>query len=65
MFFSNPVCPYSWLVTAIGAGAIDISVSVYSSFVEVSSMILRDPNRSDNTFISFVLLELVVVLSDR
>ena len=65
MFFSNLVCLYSWLVTAISAGAVDISMSVCSSFVEASSVILRDPSHSDNTSILFVSLELVMVLPDR
>ena len=65
IFFDNPACLYSWLVTAIGAGAVDISVSICSLFVEASSVILRDPSHSDNASILFVLLELVVVLLNR
>ena len=46
---------------ATGAGATDISVSIglYSS-VEASLLICKDSSHSDNTSISFVLLELVL-----
>ena len=65
MFFGNPACTFSWPVTAIGAGATDISVSVRSSFIEASYAICKDPSRSDNASILSVHLELVVVLPDR
>ena len=62
MFFSNPACT---LFTAVsGTGAIDMSSVVVCSYLsEASSMICKDPNHSDNASISFVLLELVLVLS--
>ena len=49
--------------TAMGAGAVDISVSVclLVSF-EASSVILRDPSLSDNASKLFVRLELVLVI---
>ena len=65
MFFGNPVCLYSWLVTAIGASAVDISVSICLLSADASSVILRDPSHSDNASILFILLELVVVLPNR
>ena len=64
MFFSNTACTFLLFATVSGAGATDISfmvVCLYSS--EASSMICKDPNYSDNASISFVLLELVLVLS--
>jgi len=64
MFFGNPAWTFLLFATAAGAGATDISsvvVCLYSS--EASSVICKDPNRSDNASISFVLLELVLVLS--
>jgi len=47
----------------IGAitGAVDISVSVHSSSFEASFVILKDPSRSANASILFVLLELILV----
>ena len=52
---------FSLTAAAVVAGATDISVSVclYSS-VEASLLICKDPSRSDNASISFVLLELVL-----
>ena len=48
---------------AMGAGAVDISVSVRSLvLLEVLSVILRDPNLSDNVSKLFVHLELVLVI---
>ena len=47
--------------TAVGAGVVDISVSVHLYLLEASSVICKDPSRSDNASISFVLLELVLV----
>ena len=44
----------------VASSAVDISVSVCSSFVETSSLICKDPSHSDNAFILFVLLELVL-----
>ena len=47
--------------TTIGAGAVDISVSVHLLvLLEALSMILRDPSLSDNASKSFVRLELVL-----
>ena len=49
--------------TTIGAGAVDISVSVHSLVsLEALSMILRDPSLSDNASKSFVCLELILVI---
>jgi len=59
MFLGIPACAFSLFAT----GAMDISVSVCSSSLEASSVILKDPSCSDNASISFVYLELVVVLS--
>ena len=42
------------------AGAVDISMSIRLSFVEASLLICKDPSRSDNASISFVLLELIL-----
>ena len=56
---------FSWLVTAIGAGATDISVSVCSLSIEALYAICKDPSHSDNTSISSVHLELVMVLPNR
>ena len=56
IFLGIPACTISLFT----AGAVDISVSVCLSLFEASSMILKDPNLSDNTSISFVLLELVL-----
>ena len=44
----------------VGAGAVDISVSVCSSSLEASFVILKDPSHSDNASISFILLKLVL-----
>jgi len=49
------------LFTAVGAGAVYISMSVCSLFIEASLLICKDPSRSDNASILFVLLELVLV----
>ena len=65
IFLGNSAYTFSWPVTAIGAGAVDISVSICSLSVEASSVILRDSSHSDNAFILFILLELIVVLPDR
>ena len=60
IFLGNPVCPFSWLVPAIVAGATDISVSVCLLLVEASSMICKDSSHSNNASILFVLLGFVV-----
>ena len=65
MFFSNPAWTFSWPVTAIGTGAVDISVSVHLSFVEALYVICKDPSYSNNALISSVCLELIVVLPNR
>ena len=60
IFFDIPVCPFSLTVTA-GAGAVDISsVVVHSYLLEASSVICKDPSRSNNALILFVLLEVVL-----
>jgi len=52
---------FSLAAAAAVVGATDISVSVRSySSVEVSSLICKDPSRSDNTSISLALLEPVL-----
>ena len=61
MFFGNPAWTFLLATAAPGAGVPDISVFVDSySSVEVSWLICRDPNHSDNASISSVLLELVL-----
>ena len=44
----------------VAAGAINISVSIYSSLVETSWLICKDSSHSNNASILFVLLELVL-----
>ena len=61
MFFGIPAYTFLFIVTT-GASSNDISVSIRLSSLEASSVICRDPSRSDNTSISFILLELVLVL---
>ena len=62
MFFGNSAWMFSLTAAAAGAGATDISVSVGSySSVEASSLIFKNPSRSDSASISFALLELVLV----
>ena len=61
MFFGNPACLFSWLIPAIGTGAVDIFSIVICSFSsEVSLVICKDSSCSDNASILFVHLELVV-----
>ena len=61
ILFDNPACMFSLTAVAAVAGATDILVSVcLYSLVEASSLICKDPSRSDNASISFVLLELVL-----
>ena len=59
MFFG--ILAYMFSLLIAGAGAVDISVSICLYLLEASSVICRDPSRSDNVLISFVLLELVLV----
>ena len=61
IFFGIPADTFPPISTAMGAGAVDISVSVrlYLS-VEASLLICRDPSRSDNASTLSVLLELVL-----
>ena len=59
MFFGIPACTFSLI--AAGAGATDISVSICSYSLEVSSVICKDSSHSDNVLILFILLELVLV----
>ena len=63
IFFGIPADTFPPISTAMGAGAVDISVSIRSlvSF-EVSSVIFRDPNLSDNTSKSFIHLEPVLFI---
>jgi len=62
IFFDNHAWTFSLFPTAAGAGATDISSVVVCSYLsEASSVICKDPNRSDNASILFVLLELVLV----
>ena len=61
IFFGIPADMFPPISTTIGAGAVDISVSVHSLVsLEALSMILRDPSLSDNASKSFVRLELVL-----
>ena len=53
--------PADSFTAGVAAGAVDISVSVCSSLVETSWLICKDPSRSDNASILFVLFELVLV----
>ena len=65
MFFSIPACTFSLIVTA-SAGAVDISsVFVHSYSLEAFFVICKDLSCSNNASISFVLLELVLVLLHR
>ena len=63
ILFGIPADTFSLISTAMGAGAVDISVSVclLVSF-EALSVILRDPSLSDNASKSFVCLELILVI---
>ena len=63
IFFGIPTCTFLLIPTAAGVSADDISVSVL--LLEASSVICKDPNRSNNALISFVLLELVLVFLHR
>ena len=54
------ITAYMFLLFIACTGASNISVSVCS--FKVSSVICRDPSLSNNAFISFVLLELILVL---
>ena len=60
MFFGNAAWTFSLIAAAAGATDISVSVGLYSS-VEASSLICKDPSRSDSASISFALLELVLV----
>ena len=53
--------PADSFTTGATAGAVDISVSVCLLLVEASWLICKDPSHSNNTSISFVLLELILV----
>ena len=52
--------PANSFIAGVIAGAVDISVSIRLLLVEASSLICKDPSRSDNASISLVLLELVL-----
>ena len=60
IFLSIIACLFLLLVAC--AGVSDISVSAGSYLFKTFSMICKDPSYSDNIFILFVLLELVLVL---
>ena len=53
---------YMFLFTGAGASAVDISVSVCLYLLEASFVIYKNPSRSNNVSILFVLLELILVL---
>ena len=55
--FGISACTFSLVAT----NAVDIVVSVHLSLLEASFVIFNNPNLSDNTSISFILLELVLV----
>ena len=57
MLLSTLACAFS----LVAAGTIDISISVHLSSLEASSMIFKDSSLSNNAFISFVILKLVLV----
>ena len=59
MLFGMTACMFSFIVA--GAGAADISVSIYLYLLKAFSVIYRDPSCSDNVSISFILLELILV----
>jgi len=61
MFFGIPACTFSLTPAAASAGADDIFMSICLSLLEASFVICKDPSRSDNALILFVLLELVLV----
>ena len=61
MFFGIPTYTFLLIPTATSAGAADIFVFICLYLLEASSVICKDPSCSDNTSISFVLLELVLV----
>ena len=61
MFFGNPAWMFSLTAAVVVACATDISVSIYLYLlIEASSLFCKDPSRSDNTSILFVLLELIL-----
>ena len=63
IFFGISTNTFLPISMAMDAGAVDISVSVCSLVLfEASSVILRDPNLSDNASKSFVHLELVLFI---
>jgi len=62
MFFYIPACMFSFIATT-GADTVDISYVVVCSYLlEASFVICKDPSHSNNASISFVLLELILVL---
>ena len=62
IFFGIPVCAFLLIAASASAGTTDISASICLYLLEASSVICGDPSHSDNVSISFVLLELVLVL---
>ena len=62
MFFSNSTWMFLLFAAAAGAGATDISSVVVCLYLsEASSVIFKNPSHSNSAFISFVLLELILV----
>ena len=59
ILFSITACIFSFIV---GAGTADISVSVCLYLLEAFSVICRDSSYSNNAFILFIFLELILVL---
>ena len=65
MFFSISAYMFSLIATA-GTDAVDISfVFVHLYSLEASSVIYKDPSHSNNASISFILLELILILLCR
>ena len=60
MLFSMTTITFSFAGASAGTADISVSVCLYS--LEASSVICKDPSRSDNISMLFVLLELVLVL---
>ena len=58
MLFGMTVCMFSFVASA---GAADISISVFLYSLEAFSVICKDPSHSNNIFILFILLELILV----
>ena len=63
IFFDIPACMFSLISIAASVGVDNISAFIHS--LEAFSVICKDPSHSDNASISFVLLELILVLLCR